>query len=134
MKTEPKLYEISFLLQDPEGEKELAQLIAQHNGVLKAQQPAKAIRLAYPIAKHTSAYFGFMHCELPTSAVELIDKTLKLNKNVIRFLIVIPPLIKVSAKERKSDGRKLVKKAASGTLLTNDALEAKLAAFENESQ
>ncbi|HEY4499802.1 MAG TPA: 30S ribosomal protein S6 [Candidatus Paceibacterota bacterium] len=135
MKTDSKLYEIAFLLKDPEGEKDLVQIIAQHNGTIKVQQPAKAIRLAYPITKHTSAYFGFMHCDLPASAIESIDRTLKLNKNVIRFLIVIPPLIKASKTERKSDGRRLVKKVASTkSLLTNDVLEEKLAALENESK
>ena len=76
-----------------------------------------------------------MHCDLPASAIESIDRTLKLNKNVIRFLIVIPPLIKASKTERKSHGRRLVKKVASTkSLLTNDVLEEKLAALENESK
>ncbi len=134
MKTEQKLYEIAFLLQDPASEKEVVDLINQFQGSVKNQISAKPLRLAYPVLKHTSAYFGVCQFELLSEAIERLSQALQLKKSVLRFLIVVPPATR-KAPERSGEKRPFVKaEAATKSVLTNDVLEAKLAALENESR
>ena len=131
MEKDKRIYEISFLLQDPEGEKAIVDIVTQFQGTITQPASVKAIKLSYPINKHTSAFFGFFQCELPADQVEKINQALRLHSSVIRFLIVTPPLIKMM-QPRTSASRKAV--SSTKSVVTNELLEEQLAALENESQ
>ncbi len=133
MKADTKLYELAFLLKDPEAEKAIDALLMQHGGVMASKGQTKPIKLAYPIEKHVSAFFGYMQFEMQPENIEKISHALMLAPNVIRFLVTIPPAVKKPAEKRPEDGKKVsVKREGSKSVLTNDALEEKLAALESE--
>jgi small subunit ribosomal protein S6 len=46
-------------------------------------------RLAYPIKKHTDGYYVFYQVELPPQAAIRIERDLRLNENVLRFLLTL---------------------------------------------
>jgi small subunit ribosomal protein S6 len=46
-------------------------------------------RLAYPIKKHTDGYYVFYQMELPPQAAIEIERDLRLNENVLRFLLTL---------------------------------------------
>ncbi len=123
MPSDFKSYEISFLLKHPEGEKAVIDLIDQHKGRVFQKGSLSEIKLAYPIKKHASAYFGYIQFELRPDQIEKISQSLKLNPLVLRHLTITPPLIK---KERKAESKEYVKPVAPPQVLTNEALEEKL--------
>ncbi len=134
MKSERKLYEISYLLQDPEMEKAVTDAIAQYEGTIAHKTPAKPIKLAYPIRKHSSAFFGYLNFECAPEHLEALTKTLGLSKDVLRFIIVVPPAPRKASTKRNPLRAAMTKPetAPAKSLLTNEALEEKLAAMESE--
>ncbi len=125
MLSDLKSYEISFLLKNPEGESAIVDLINQHKGKIIHKGSLKEIKLAFPIKKHSSAYFGYVQFELAPAQIEKVSQSLKLNPLVLRHLTITPPMIK---KERRIESREreYVKPAAPQSVLTNEALEEKL--------
>ncbi len=91
-------YEISFLTLR-EGDKETVKaVIAGAQGEILSEGRYAEIRLAYPINKQTSAFFGsIVFSALPEKAPE-IEKKLRFAEGVLRSLIVTP----VPAKPTKS--------------------------------
>ncbi len=123
-------YEVAFLVKSPEEEKVVADLINQHKGNILQKSQIKETKLAYPIKKHSSAYFGYMHFELLPADLERLSNSLKLNPAVLRYLTVLAPAVKKPS-ERKSaekENKEVPAPAvtASRSILTNEALEEKL--------
>ncbi len=88
-------YEISYLLTSdiPENklELEVAELkgiIAKNDGIVTLSDLPKIRFLSYPVKKHRQAYFGVVYFNVGTDGLDAIKKTVALNKNVLRFLIV----------------------------------------------
>lgn len=127
-----KTYEIGFLLRDPDAEKEVLSLIFQHRGSVINKSQIKAIKLAYPVKKATSAYFGYVQFELLPENLEKLTHSLRLNQSIIRFIAITwLPVKKVS--ERKLRSKKISRiEAVPKSSLTNEILEEKLAALESE--
>lgn len=46
-------------------------------------------RLAYPIRKKREGYYVFLDTELPPEASQAIERDLRLNENIMRYLIVL---------------------------------------------
>lgn len=44
--------------------------------------------LAYPIVKHSKAYFAHYEFDLDPALVKELDRSLKLNEDVIRYLLI----------------------------------------------
>src|SRR3989338_1373283 len=89
-----KEYEISFLLKS-------ADLISEIDNALKIIQAnisergqLKDVRLAYPIQKHHSGFFGFYFFEADPAVMADLRQSLTLNEKVLRFLIITPPIKK----------------------------------------
>ena len=84
-------YEISFLALR-EGDKEAVQTaIAGAQGEIISEGRYAEMKLAYPIKKQTSAFFGsFVFSASPEKAVE-VEKTLRFADGILRFLIITPP-------------------------------------------
>lgn len=84
-------YEISFLTLR-EGDKEaVVTAIAGAQGEIISEGRYAEIKLAYPIKKQTSAFFGsFIFSATPEKEVEL-EKALRFTEGVLRFIIITPP-------------------------------------------
>jgi len=122
-----KLYELAFLLKDSSSEKVVLDLLAQHKAVVTNQSQVNSIKLAYPIKKQVSAYFGYINFEADPADMKSLSETLKLNPEVLRFLVIAMLPIKKSDGE-KSEGRKSTKPEIANTksVLSNEDLEEKL--------
>ncbi|MEK9186380.1 MAG: 30S ribosomal protein S6 [Patescibacteria group bacterium] len=87
-----KEYEISFLVTQ-EAERSAVDAVLKAAGAqVSYQEPLREIRLAYPMGKHVSAFFGFYYFKSESSAIANINGALKLKPEVIRFLIITPPV------------------------------------------
>lgn len=121
-------YEIAFILktEEPAG---VVGALKQHNFSITRDEPVGKIRLAYPIKKEKQAYFGFIDFVGEPEAVKEFTADLKLIPEVLRFLIITPPIAK-KASLAKAGG--FVRKSAfpkstvQPSLLTNEALEKKI--------
>ncbi len=120
-----RLFEIGFIVT-PDITEEEAEAVVQ--GVMSLLEKAQASvekldswgrrRLAYPIEKHQEGLYTFIKVELDSTEVAAIERRLKLNEKVIRYLI-----LRLDDKLKKTN--KLVKKWT-----RNDRLAAKRRAEE----
>ncbi|MDP3710573.1 MAG: 30S ribosomal protein S6 [bacterium] len=90
-----KNYEIAYLLPISLSEEEvltythkLSSWIEDAKAVVKYSETPKKRRLAYPIRKETGAYFGWMTFSSSPSFIKSIDKNIKNDKDILRYLIV----------------------------------------------
>src|SRR3989338_7953569 len=90
-----KNYEIAYLLSllVPENEVatyagKLTSLIGDQGGVVKRVEEPKARRLAYPVKKERSAYFGYTTFVMAKEAINDLKKKLAFETKILRFLIV----------------------------------------------
>ncbi len=102
-------YEISFLTLR-EGDKETVKaVIAGAQGEILSEGRYAEIRLAYPINKQTSAFFGsIVFSALPEKAPE-IEKKLRFAEGVLRSLIVTPVPAKQQARSFDAEAPKAPK-------------------------
>lgn len=132
-KKDAKNYEIGFLVKDESDAAGIIKTIGGYKATVTNEGAIKRIQLAYPIKKATSACFGYVFfSSLPENITKLKD-SLKINQNILRFLIVTPPIVATSFPTSKPI-RKIspikstlpVKKFESAQTLSNEALEKKL--------
>ena len=95
MDSETKNYEIAYLLSLSVPENEVAtyagkltSLIGDFGGVVKFVGEPKTRRLAYPVKKDRSAYFGYTTFIMAKSSISDFKKKLAFEPKVLRFLIV----------------------------------------------
>ena len=96
METGPKNYEIAYLIspktkdEDVFGEagKITGFIQSAASGLIGHITEPKQIRLAYPIKKSQDAYFGWTRFTMEPEAVADFEKKLKLEKTIMRYLIV----------------------------------------------
>ncbi len=123
-------YEISFLTLR-EGDKEAVQAaIAGAQGEILSEGRYAETRLAYPIKKQTSAFFGsIVFSVLPEKAPE-IEKKLRFTEGVLRFLIVTPvpekPTKSFSPREEIKEEKKEVEAEVKAAPVDDDTLDEKL--------
>ncbi len=95
---ESKIYELAYHLI-PELEEadvkvrtqELVDLITQNNGsVLISKEPRRS-HLSYPIRHKQYSYLGVLEFTAPAEAVEKINAQIKLQNDVLRFLLLKKP-------------------------------------------
>jgi ribosomal protein S6 len=88
--------------------------------------------LAYPIQKENYAFFGFTHFEGDPAAIGDLKNDLKLNPQVLRYLIITPPFVKKSAWKKSGPSKSQLEETrpvpppAEEPILTNEALEKKI--------
>ncbi len=116
-----KEYEIAFLLSSLEAERDFEGALRQNHAEFTYQKSAVEQRLAYPIKKHTSAYFGFYNFKTDPANIKAMKDTLALNANVLRYMIITPPvkIVSVSTQARPE-------KKPAAAAVSNQALEEKL--------
>ena len=117
-----KEYEIAYLLTSPEAEQEVLALLKQNGAEISHQKAAASIPLAYQIKKHATAFFGFAYFFADPSAIKPVTDALKLQKGVLRSLVITPP-VRVAAPTVPGTGRPEKKVSPN---ISNEALEEKL--------
>ena len=91
MPIEKKQYEISYLTRT-EADKDTVLTALGETGAENLQEGRMAeIKLAYPIKKQTSAFFGSTVFEAGPESISKINDILKFAEGILRFLIVTPP-------------------------------------------
>lgn len=121
-------YELSYMLSSAESASGVFDILAKYKCAPYFRGPISQVRLAYPIKKQTSAFFGFCYFYAEPELVKKINDDLALNGSVVRFLIVTPPVKAISrqpkapekAPEPKND------QPQQPAVLSNEALEQKL--------
>ncbi|MBI3458950.1 30S ribosomal protein S6 [Candidatus Azambacteria bacterium] len=94
--TDQKMYEISYLITSVIKEEEafaqnqkIKNLITELGGAVTDEWPPKRKTLAYEIKKQSSAYFVNLQFNLKTSDLRSFEKKIKLEKNILRYLITV---------------------------------------------
>lgn len=95
MEKESKTYEINYLLtpllpEDKVGDDVFAlrKAIEDNNGLVIGEDQVKMQRLAYPIKKFDTAYFGWFRFTANPDSLEKIKNTAEKNANVLRLLAI----------------------------------------------
>ena len=95
MNQDTKNYEIAYLLSPTISEEEilthanaLGTLIEEQKGVIKHVQNPRKQKLSYPIHKERNAYFGWTTFRLAPEGITVLEKKLKTNAQLLRYLIV----------------------------------------------
>ncbi|OHA08837.1 MAG: 30S ribosomal protein S6 [Candidatus Sungbacteria bacterium RIFCSPLOWO2_01_FULL_59_16] len=94
MAADPKNYEIAYLINPDVAEDEVfgeagkitASIQDAHGLVGRIEEP-KRRRLAYPVRKHRQAYFGWTIFTIAPERIAEIEKRVRQEPNVVRFLI-----------------------------------------------
>lgn len=89
-------YELAYLLDPRLTDEEILKwqenfknfLATEMTGEFKKEVSAKKRKLAYPVKKQSLAYFGSIYFVSQPEKVDLLDKKLKLENNVLRYLIL----------------------------------------------
>lgn len=92
-----KLYEIAYFLNPDIKEEEvqtvnvqkIKDLISELSGEITKEQAAQKKKLAYPVKKAKQGYFGHMLFNLNPQNLKSLDKKLKLEDYILRYLIII---------------------------------------------
>jgi len=103
-------YDIGFIINPELTEEEIKKtinsvttVIEDNGGIIEKLDEWGRKRLVYPIQKHKEGIYTFIYAELTGDVVEKIERRLKLNEKIIRFIVV-----RLDDKLKKSN--KLVKK------------------------
>jgi ribosomal protein S6 len=92
MSEETRLYEIGFLVREEAARSDVFKALAARNATVDHEGKCTHITLATPIEREKSAYFCFVHFSALPEVIVEIDKELKLNSKVLRFLLIsLPP-------------------------------------------
>ena len=132
MTEEKKEYELSFLVNAAEGEAAVSSVLKEYKAEVFYKSPLNEVRFEYPIKKYKQGYFGFVHFQGEPESIAKILQSLKLQPNILRVLVVTPPVGKVERGGKASRPRALKPEVtaapvpSSGGVLSNEALEQKL--------
>ncbi|MBI3274237.1 MAG: 30S ribosomal protein S6 [Candidatus Colwellbacteria bacterium] len=118
-------YEISFLLRQEEDLEVIPKVLLELGANIVTKNAVSEIRLAYPIGKETRAYFGYIHFDAEPSALPNFNESLRLNKKIIRFIVITPPFVKVPSR-RFEQSERFRPESQIQPELSNDALHEKL--------
>lgn len=95
---EKRVYEISFVLSGRLTESEIQSQIEKIKNLFQSigvtlikESEFNKINLAYPIKKETEAFFGYFWFETEPEKIKELKEQLTFEKNVLRYLIVVPP-------------------------------------------
>ncbi len=95
MEQESKNYEIAYILAPSLAEEEIltcagkiSALIEEQKGNIKHLQEPKRHKLAYLVNKERNAYFGWTTFQLSPQSVAALEKKLKLETSIMRYLII----------------------------------------------
>ncbi|MBI2593012.1 MAG: 30S ribosomal protein S6 [Candidatus Colwellbacteria bacterium] len=81
-------YEISFLTREEGDFQALLKHLSDYEAEIVSESGLNKIKLAYPIKNHEEAYFGYLNFRMDRGEVVKLERALKLDSKIIRFLIV----------------------------------------------
>ncbi len=131
---EAREYEVAFLVRDEAAAQEVSAKAA-HYGSVTTQGALKHLAFAYPVAKETSGYFGFLRLAAAPESAAQLEKDFQLTQSILRSLVLRMPVRKEKAAGTSSAGFLKPRRAlravhteinAPGAPLTNEAIEKKI--------
>lgn len=129
METEnQKNYEISFLVRGEEAAGSVVKHLNRLGAEISGEGSIGAIKLAYPIKKHETAHFGYIHFNAVPGLIADLKEALKFEEGILRYLIVTPAFVKddlISQKKTKYEDTKTTAREREG-IASNEDLEARL--------
>lgn len=135
---EQKNYEIGFLSKEEQYKEDVAKMLRSRDFLIIQDGRTSKIKLSYPIKKENFAFFSYLYFSGASGNISELDKELKMNSKILRFLIIADPILSkekefVAGPEQETlsprqeyetqPARREVKKTE---LLSNEALEKKL--------
>lgn len=136
--TTPSLYEVGYLARGEEGAGILMGHLKRLGAEILFEGEVKSIKLSYPVRHHSSAHFGYTHFKINPDLISGLSNALKLDSEIIRFLIITPPFLKDRNQVPESvpmQPRRVVKpktEVSEGGAVSNDLLEEKLEEILNK--
>jgi len=128
-----KEYEVSFLVKSEEQSQGVVKVLHHYGTEITGEGQLSKVRLAYPIKKETLAYFGYLWFTSEPSAIPQIEGDLRLSKDILRYIIVTPPVKKTLRERQEAQESERPAPAAPAPVsseprkeLTNEDLEKKL--------
>lgn len=138
MAEETKSYEIGYLVRGEEGSRALLSHLKRYEVEILFESEVRSVKLSYPIAHLSGAHFGFVHFKIDPEKIGDLKDALKLDNEIIRFLIITPPFAKersqVPGAEPPQPKRRAVPviKSTEEIAVSNDLLEEKLEEILNK--
>lgn len=102
MSEDTKQYEISLVLSTEDACTSIISFLKEKIEKVLQENPARRIRLAYPIKKAGTGFFTWTIVSALPSVIPPLQKDLEANPLVLRALIITPPL--PAKTERRSPG------------------------------
>ncbi len=110
-----RIYELNYLISPELSEEDvkmlrekITSLIQEKEGVLIEEKPSFKKKLAYPVKKHSLAFLATVNFRLLPEKLKDLEKKIKEEKQILRYLILIRPIIKQTTL-RKPKIRKIEK-------------------------
>lgn len=138
-----KAYEIGYLVRSEEAKEILIDHLKRFGAKILSEGEVRSLKLAYPIERLSSACFGYLHFEINPMFLADLNNALKLDNQIVRFLIITPPFLKDRSSRpgppqrgREPTRARIEESLTSpreGTAVPNDLLEEKLRAFSEHS-
>lgn len=82
------MYEFTFLVENENEQKSLADLLTSVKGKLKSEQKWGKRALSYPIKKRTSAHYSTWEIEMDPKNLAEFKKKLNFNESLLRYLLL----------------------------------------------
>jgi small subunit ribosomal protein S6 len=95
------LYEITFLAKE-ETDPGVRAILEEAGAAIQSENPLGRKRLAYPINKETQAVYTSYVFDVPSDALNDINRRLRLNNQVMRYLLVTKDIVKVDKEVSKA--------------------------------
>ena len=105
MRNETEKYEISFLVPEDSSSKECVKLLELSGAKISKETDLGVKKLVYPITKITSARLCAVVFEMVKADLPKLEKSLRLEKTIIRYLIIkeLPVSVPKPAKEGSAE-------------------------------
>ena len=68
--------------------KDLTKIVSSNSGEIKKQEYWGLRNLAYKIRKNRKGHYTMFHIEAPGSAIEELERNMRLNEDILRYLTV----------------------------------------------
>ncbi|AFY64508.1 30S ribosomal protein S6 [Geitlerinema sp. PCC 7407] len=100
------LYETMYILRPDMGEEQVDQAIEKYQSILRDQgaeivetQHRGKRRLAYEINRHREGIYVQMNYNAPGNAIAIMERAMRLNEDVIRYLTVKQEVVAAEAEQ-----------------------------------
>ena len=98
MTEEKKQYTISYLVKTESGKEAVLNSLNKVSVQNLVEGRFTELKLAYPIKKQTSAFFGSMAFKASPETIIKIDEQFKFIEDILRFLIIATPVRKTNSR------------------------------------